>query len=111
MLCKGLRITTPMGQQDIAARYPVLRAQLETKLFNLLRQTEKLVYDELQRVVFKSSGQLPKDAVVPVALVLWLLTRLQSLKASHIISLSEGNSSRACSFMIRFFSLFCIQRY
>ncbi|KAM0171322.1 hypothetical protein ACHAPF_008243 [Botrytis cinerea] len=95
MLCKGLRITTPMGQQDIAARYPVLRAQLETKLFNLLRQTEKLVYDELQRLVFKSSGQLPKDAVVPVALVLWLLTRLQSLKASHIISLSEGNSSQS----------------
>ncbi|TEY47311.1 hypothetical protein BOTCAL_0308g00050 [Botryotinia calthae] len=95
MLYKGLKITTPMSQQDIAARYPVLRAQLETKLFNLLRHTEKLVYDELQRLVFKSSGQLSKDAVVPVALVLWLLTRLQSLKASHIISLSEGNSSQS----------------
>ncbi|KAF7942536.1 hypothetical protein BELL_0499g00090 [Botrytis elliptica] len=95
MLCKGLRITTPTSQQDEAARYPVLRAQLETRLFNLLRQTEKLVYDELQRLVFKTSGQLPKDAVVPVALVLWLLTRLQSLKASHVISLSEQNSSRS----------------
>ncbi|TGO17681.1 hypothetical protein BTUL_0015g00150 [Botrytis tulipae] len=93
MLCKGLRITTPTSQQDEAARYPVLRAQLETKLFNLLRHTEKLVYDELQRLVFKTSGQLPKDAVVPVALVLWLLTRLQSLKASHVISLSEQNIS------------------
>ncbi|TGO36878.1 hypothetical protein BHYA_0112g00170 [Botrytis hyacinthi] len=93
MLCKGLRITTPTSQQDGAARYPVLRAQLETKLFNLLRHTEKLVYDELQRLVFKTSGQLPKDAVVPVALVLWLLTRLQSLKASHVISLSEQNIS------------------
>ncbi|TGO66824.1 hypothetical protein BOTNAR_0053g00170 [Botryotinia narcissicola] len=97
MLCKGLRITTPTSQQDEAARYPVLRAQLETKLFNLLRHTEKLVYDELQPLVFKTSGQLPKDAVVPVALVLWLLTRLQSLKASHVISLSEQNSSRASS--------------
>ncbi|KAF7896744.1 uncharacterized protein EAF01_009147 [Botrytis porri] len=93
ILCKGLRITTPAGQQDIAAQHPVLRAQLETKLFHLLRHTEKLVYDELQRLVFKTSGQLPKDAVVPVALVIWLLTRLQSLKASHVINLSEGNSS------------------
>lgn len=97
---------TPTSQQDGAARYSVLRAQLETILFNLLRHTEKLVYDELQRLVFKTSGQLPKDAVVPVALVLWLLTRLQSLKASHVISLSEQNSSRACPFTISFFNLF-----
>ncbi|KAF7959489.1 hypothetical protein EAE96_001105 [Botrytis aclada] len=95
MLCKGLRITKPAGRQDIAYQYPVLRAQLETKIFNLLRQTEKLVYDELQRLVFKTSGQLPKDAVVPVALVLWLLTRLQSLKASHVINLSEENISQS----------------
>ncbi|KAF7894195.1 hypothetical protein EAF00_007709 [Botryotinia globosa] len=112
MLCKGLRITTSTSQQDEAARYPVLRAQLETKLFHLLRHTEKLVYDELQRLVFKTSGQLAKDAVVPVALVLWLLTRLQSLKASHIISLSEqdispssGTSSAAASHQKRVLNL------
>ncbi|KAF7877176.1 hypothetical protein EAF04_000861 [Stromatinia cepivora] len=93
MLCKGLKITSIIGEQDMATQYPALRAQLETKLFKLLYNAENLVYQELQRLVFKTSGQLPKDAVVPVALVLWLLTRLQSLKTSHAINSRERNES------------------
>ncbi|KAJ8059011.1 hypothetical protein OCU04_011991 [Sclerotinia nivalis] len=93
MLCKGLKITTIIGKQDMATHYSTLRAQLETKLFNLLYNAENLVYQELQRLVFKTSGQLPKDAVVPVALVLWLLTRWQSLKMSHVINSRERTES------------------
>lgn len=93
MLCKRLKITSIIGEQDMAPHYFVLRAQLETKLFNFLYNAESLVYQELQRLVFKTSGQLPKDALVPVALVLWLLTRLQSLKASHLINLKKMKES------------------
>ncbi|CAD6446041.1 839a626f-6f53-4d86-b2c2-d153829344b4 [Sclerotinia trifoliorum] len=93
MLCKGLKITAIIGEQDMATHYSALRAQLETKLFNLLYNAESLVYQELQRLVFKTSGQLAKDATLPVALVLWLLTRLQSLKTSHLINSRERKKS------------------
>ncbi|KAB8298891.1 hypothetical protein EYC80_001049 [Monilinia laxa] len=89
MLCNGLKIIPLAGQEAVATEYSVLRAQLDTKLFNLLHNAEKLVCQELQRLVFKTSGQLPRDALVPVSLVMWLLTRLHSLKTSYVVHLIE----------------------
>ncbi|KAI9640387.1 hypothetical protein NHQ30_011132 [Ciborinia camelliae] len=93
MLCNGWKIIPLTGEQDTDTRYPALRAQVDTQLFHLLYNAENLVCQELQRLVFKTSGQLPKDAVVPVALVLWLLTGLHSWRASCLVSLREGNDS------------------
>ncbi|KAA8570100.1 hypothetical protein EYC84_002433 [Monilinia fructicola] len=91
MLCNGLKIIPLAGQEAVATEYSVLRAQLDTKLFSLLYNAEKLVCQELQRLVFKTSGQLPRDALVPVSLVLWLLTRLHSLKTSRVVHLIENS--------------------
>ncbi|KAG4033229.1 hypothetical protein MFRU_005g02420 [Monilinia fructicola] len=91
MLFNGLKIIPLAGQEAVATEYSVLRAQLDTKLFNLLYNAEKLVCQELQRLVFKTSGQLPRDALVPVSLVLWLLTRLHSLKTSRVVHLIENS--------------------
>lgn len=89
MLCNGLKIISPNQQE-----FPVIQAQLNTRLFNLLYNSEKLVCQELQRLVFKASGQLPKEAVVPVALAMWLLARLHSLKAIYLVNHLERNGSR-----------------
>lgn len=71
----------------------ILNAQIDTKLFQCLYAAERKVYQELQRLIFKSSGQLTRDAIIPVCLTLWLLIRLQCLRASYLSNLRPKTSS------------------
>jgi hypothetical protein len=94
VLHNGVKIITSNNQPaTLSADYPAVRAQIETKLYQLLYNAEKSVYEELQRLVFRTSGQLAKDALVPVALVFWLLTRLHSLRADYLVNTSGRNPS------------------
>ncbi|KAM3086996.1 hypothetical protein ACMFMG_001106 [Clarireedia jacksonii] len=94
ILDNGVRIIASTSQHaTFSAEYPAVRAQIETKLFQLLYNAEKSVYEELQRLVFRTSGQLAKDALIPVALVFWLLTRLHSSRADYLMNMSGRNPS------------------
>ncbi|PQE06252.1 C6 finger domain-containing protein [Rutstroemia sp. NJR-2017a BBW] len=94
VLHNGVKIIASTNQPaTLSADYPAVRAQIETKLYQLLYNAEKSVYEELQRLVFRTSGQLAKDALVPVALVFWLLTRLHSLRADYLVNTSGRNPS------------------
>jgi hypothetical protein len=94
ILHNGVTIIDSTNQPaTVPAEYPAVRAQIETKLYQLLYNAEKSVYEELQRLVFRTSGQLAKDALVPVALVFWLLTRLHSLRADYLVNMSGRNPS------------------
>ncbi|PQE16196.1 C6 finger domain-containing protein [Rutstroemia sp. NJR-2017a BVV2] len=94
VLHNGVKIIASTNQPaTVSADYPAVRAQIETKLYQLLYNAEKSVYEELQRLVFRTSGQLAKDALVPVALVFWLLTRLHSSRADYLVNTSGRNPS------------------
>lgn len=94
LLHNGVKTIASTSQPaTLPAEYPAVQAQIETKLFQLLYNAEKSVYEELQRLVFKTSGQLAKDALVPVALVFWLLTRLHSSRADYLVNMRVRNST------------------
>ncbi|KAG0646993.1 hypothetical protein D0Z07_6089 [Hyphodiscus hymeniophilus] len=71
----------------------ILRAQIDTKLFKCLFRAEKLVYQALNKLIFLSAGRLTRDAIFPVCLTMWLLVRLQCLRASFLTNLRPKSSS------------------
>jgi hypothetical protein len=83
-------ISTP--PESVSASSPehfrIIQAQIDTLLYRSFQITEKSIYQDLQRLVFRSAGSLARDAVVPVCLCIWQLARLQCLFASHISNLA-----------------------
>jgi hypothetical protein len=62
------------------------------KLFHYLYKAEKFVYPSLPKIPFLSSG-LTRDAAFPVCLVLWLLVRIQGMRASYFANLRPNSST------------------
>ena len=53
----------------------ILRAQIDTKVFQCLHRAEKLVYQALHRLIFLSAERLTRDAILPVCLTMvWTLS-------------------------------------
>ena len=93
VLYHGVKICDDSKQANDNNNMRTIRAQIDTKLFEALHRAEKTVYKELHRLIFKSSGQLTRDAIVPVCLTFWLLIRLQCLRASHLSNLRPKESN------------------
>lgn len=75
--------------------FRTIQAQIDTLLFQSFQATEKCLYRDLQRLIFRSAGSLARDAVVPVCLCVWQLARLQCMLASHLSNLAAHNHNRS----------------
>ena len=91
VLFHDIDITPDASNSD--GDWRTLRAQIDTKLFQCLYRAEKFVYQRLQKLIFVSSGRLTRDAAVPVCLVMWLLVRMQAMRASYFANLLPGSST------------------
>jgi hypothetical protein len=98
LLMHGVRITATTSSSDTSHHLTpdetrIIRAQIDTKLFQCLCRLMKNIHDELQRLIFKTSGQLPHDAIFPVSLTMWLLVLLQYSRAGYMEHLRPKTSS------------------
>ena len=91
VLFHDIKITPDASNSD--GDWRTLRAQIDTKLFHYLYKAEKFVYGSLQKIIFLSSGRLTRDAAFPVCLVLWLLVRIQGMRASYFANLRPNSST------------------
>jgi hypothetical protein len=82
---------TPDDSSPVEA-WGVLRAQIDTKLFQCLYRAEKLVYQLLNKLIFRSAGHLTRDAVFPVSLTMWMLIRIQGARASFLSNMRPKTS-------------------
>jgi hypothetical protein len=74
--------------------FRTIQSQVDTLLFESFIATEKSLYRDLQRLIFRSAGSLARDAVVPVCLCVWQLTRLQCMLASQLTNLAAYDLKR-----------------
>jgi hypothetical protein len=74
-----------------------LRAQIDTKLFEYCHRAERAVCKSLHESIFLSSGRLTRDAAFPVCLVLWMLVRIQGMRASYFANLRPATCTRKVS--------------
>ena len=75
--------------------FRTIQAQIDTLLFQSFQATEKCLYHDLQRLIFRSAGSLARDAIVPVCLCVWQLSRLQCMLASHLSNLAIYDHNRS----------------
>jgi hypothetical protein len=98
LLMHGVRITASTSSSDTSHHLTpdetrIIRAQIDTKLFQCLRRLMKNIHHELQRLIFRTSGQLPHDAIFPVSLTMWLLVLIQYSRAGYMENLRPKTSS------------------
>ena len=65
-------------------RYRTLQARIDSILYDRLKLAERDLFQRLQALIFRTAGNLSKDQVYPVALVMWQLMRFLGISASHL---------------------------
>jgi uncharacterized protein YhhL (DUF1145 family) len=98
LLMHGVRITATTSSAETSNHLTpdetrIIRAQIDTKLFQCLCHLMKNIHHKLQRLIFKTSGQLPHDAIFPVSLTMWLLVLIQYSRAGYMENLRPKTSS------------------
>lgn len=72
----------------VGTRFRTVKARIDTILYERLQLAEKELYQRLQRLIFRSAGNLTREQVYPVALVLWQLLRFCCIASSHLSNIA-----------------------
>ncbi|KAH8667449.1 hypothetical protein BGZ60DRAFT_409296 [Tricladium varicosporioides] len=81
-----------ISSERVGTDQRILKAQIDSAVFRCLQRVEQAVYHDLQQLIFKTSGQLARDAIIPVSLAIWLLLRLQCYRAAFMSNMRPRDS-------------------
>lgn len=74
--------------------YRTIQARIDTILYQRLQLAEVDLHARLQRIIFRTAGNLSRHQLYPVALVLWQLLRILCIGASHLSNIVTKYQSR-----------------
>lgn len=73
----------------LPSRFRTVQARVDTILYQRLKLAEQEHCQLLQKMIFRKAGNLTRQQVYPVALVLWQLMRILCIAASHLSNITQ----------------------